>query len=112
MLYYTVLAMGAPQGAGGQPAGAGDLFSVFIPFILIFVIFYFLLFLPQKKKAKEHRELLENLKKGDKVITTGGIYGLVESVGKTTVVLKIGENIKVKFGKAYITTVRSTAEDD
>jgi len=102
-------AMGpAPQ--GGQ--GGGSALSGLIPLVLIFVIFYFLLIRPQQKRAKEHKKMLDSLKKGDKVITSGGIYGLVESVGEQTVVLKVAENVKVKFGKAYIAAVRPSTEED
>ncbi len=102
-------AMGpAPGGQGG----AAELLVSLAPLILIFVIFYFLLIRPQQKRAKEHRQMLESIKRGDKVITGGGIYGLVESVTDKTVVLKIADNVKVKFGKGYIAAVRSTADED
>ncbi len=101
-------ALGAPPGGEGGPGGA---LAGFLPLIIIFVIFYFLLIRPQQKKAKEHKEMVANLKRGDKVITSGGIYGLVEDVGQNTVTLKIGENVKVKFGKAYIAAIRSTADE-
>ncbi|KWT77389.1 preprotein translocase subunit YajC [Candidatus Magnetominusculus xianensis] len=104
-------AMGAPP-PSGQAAGAPDMFMSFFPLIVIFGIFYLLLIRPQQKKAKEHKEMLGNVKKGDKVITTGGIYGLVETVGDTTVVLKIAENVKVKFGKSFIAAVRVNQEED
>jgi preprotein translocase subunit YajC len=98
-------AMGpAPQ--GGQLDGTAGLLGSLLPLIIIFAIFYFLLIRPQQKKAKEHRQMLENIKKGDKVVTAGGIYGVVESVGNNTIVLKIAENVKVKFGKGYISSVR------
>ncbi|MCL5021960.1 MAG: preprotein translocase subunit YajC [Nitrospirae bacterium] len=104
-------AMGpAPQ--AGQGGGAGSMLTSLLPLILIFVIFYFLLIRPQQKRAKEHRQLLENLKKGDKVVTQGGIYGVVESVGGNTVVVKISENVKVKFGKGYIAAVRPPSEEE
>ncbi|MBI4691142.1 MAG: preprotein translocase subunit YajC [Nitrospirae bacterium] len=103
-------AMGPGQDAGAQ--GGGSMIQSFLPLILIFVIFYFLLIRPQQKKAKEHRQMLDNLKKGDKVVTSGGIYGVVEAVGTSTVTLKIAENVKVKFGKAYIATVRPASEED
>ncbi|MBF0321139.1 MAG: preprotein translocase subunit YajC [Nitrospirae bacterium] len=104
-------AMGAPP-PSGQAAGAPDMFMSFLPLIVIFAIFYLLLIRPQQKKAKEHREMLGNIKKGDKVITTGGLYGLVESVGDNTVMLKISENVKVKLGKTFIATVRINQEED
>ncbi|MBF0564138.1 MAG: preprotein translocase subunit YajC [Nitrospirae bacterium] len=104
-------AMGQGPG-GGQPQGPEGMFMSFLPLIIIFVIFYFLLIRPQQKKAREHKDMLENIKKGDKVITSGGIYGLVENVSDKTVTLKIAENVKVKFGKSYVGTVRSTADED
>lgn len=110
-LITEAYAMGpAPQ--GGEAGGVQGLIGSLLPLILIFVVFYFLLIRPQQKKAKEHRQMLENLKKGDKVITGGGIYGVVESVGNNTVVLKIAENVKVKFGKGYISAVRPATEED
>ncbi len=102
-------AMGPGQG-GTQ--GGGSMLQSLLPLILIFVIFYFLLIRPQQKRSKEHRQMLENLKKGDKVVTSGGIYGVIEAVGTNTVTLKISENVKVKFGKAYIATVRPASEED
>jgi preprotein translocase subunit YajC len=110
-LITEVYAMGpAPQ--GGQPNGAAGLLGSLLPLIIIFAIFYFLLIRPQQKKAKEHRQMLENIKKGDKVVTAGGIYGVVESVGNNTIVLKIAENVKVKFGKGYISSVRAVSDED
>ena len=104
-------AMGtSPQGSAGQ--GTGGMIGSLVPLVLIFVIFYFLLIRPQQKKAKEHKAMLESLKKGDKIVTSGGIYGVIEAVGANTVTVKIGENVKVKFGKAYIAAVRATSDED
>lgn len=111
-MFDLAWAMG-PQPQGGQQAGGlGALLSTLIPFVLIFVIFYFLLIRPQQKRAKEHQRMLESLKRGDKVVTAGGIYGVVEAVGTNTVTLKIAENIKVKFGKGYIAAKRPETEED
>ncbi len=110
-MFDLAWAMG-PQPQGGQPDGLAALISALLPFVLIFLIFYFLLIRPQQKRAKEHQRMLESLKRGDKVITAGGIYGVVESVGTNTVVLKIAENVKVKFGKAYIAAKRPDSEED
>jgi preprotein translocase subunit YajC len=110
MFLDIAYAMGpAPQGGQGGPLG---MISSLLPLVLIFVIFYFLLIRPQQKKAKEHRQMVENVKKGDKIITSGGIYGVVENVGANTITLKIAENVKVKFGKGYIATVRPASEED
>jgi preprotein translocase subunit YajC len=104
-------AMGpSPQGGSGQ--GAGGLFGSLIPLALIFVIFYFLLIRPQQKRAKEHKQMIENLKKGDKIITSGGAYGVIEAVGTNTVTVKVAENVKVKFGKSYVAALRPSSEED
>jgi preprotein translocase subunit YajC len=97
----------APGGEGGAGGLAG-----FLPLIIIFVIFYFLLIRPQQRKQKDQQAMIGSLKKGDKVVTTGGIYGLIEQVGEKTITLKISENVKVKFGKGYVASVRSTADED
>lgn len=97
-----------PDGGGG---GASGLLG-FLPLVIIFVIFYFLLIRPQQKRQKEHQQMIANVKKGDKVVTNGGIYGLVEQVGDKTVTLKVAENVKVKFGKAYIAAIRSSSEEE
>ena len=73
----------------------------FIPLILIFVIFYFFLIRPQQKKAKEHKIMVENLKRGDKVVTSGGITGIVERViDNDKVEVDIAENVKVEIIKS------------
>lgn len=99
----------APSGGG---SGAGGGLAGLLPLVLIFGIFYFLLIRPQQKKAKDHKEMLTSIKKGDKVTTSGGVYGLVESVGQNTVVLKIADGVKVKFGKSYIAALRATSDED
>jgi preprotein translocase subunit YajC len=102
-------AMGPSQGSAGP---SGGMLGSLIPLILIFVIFYFLLIRPQQKRAKEHKTMIENLKKGDKIITSGGVYGVIEAVGTNTVTVKISENVKVKFGKAYVAAVRASSDED
>ncbi len=76
-----------------------------IPMVLIFGIFYFLIIRPEKKKQKDHQELLKNLKKNDKVVTAGGIQGVVVSVDEATVVLRLDENCRVTFQKESVTSV-------
>ena len=88
------------------------MFASFLPLIMIFAIFYCLLIRPQQKRAKQHKEMLGAIKKGDKIITSGGIYGVVESVSDKTVVVKVAENTKVKFGKGNIAAIRSSADED
>ena len=72
----------------------------FVPLILIFVIFYFFLIRPQQKKVKEHKSMVESLKRGDKVITSGGITGTVERIiDNDTVEVEIADNVKVEIVK-------------
>jgi len=108
MLNELAYAMGpSPQGGQGQGSGLMS----FLPLILIFIIFYFLLIRPQQKRAKEQKTMLDNLKKGDKVITSGGEYGVIEEVKTHTVTVKIAENVRVKYGKAYIVALRESEDD-
>ncbi|MCE5312934.1 MAG: preprotein translocase subunit YajC, partial [Nitrospiraceae bacterium] len=65
-----------------------------------------------QKKAKEHKQMLENLKKGDKIVTAGGLYGVIEAVSENTITIKIAENVKVKIGRGFISTVRAAADED
>ncbi len=95
-------AMGA-QGGGAQ-AGAGG-FASLVPLILMFVIFYFLLIRPQQKKAKEHREMISNLKRGDRIVTNGGIYGRIENLDENTITLEVANNVKIKIGRGYVSTL-------
>ncbi|WP_448874364.1 preprotein translocase subunit YajC [Desulfobulbus propionicus] len=74
----------------------------FVPLILIFIVFYFLLIRPQQKKAKEHQNYLANLKKGDKVITGGGIYGQIAGLTDKVVTLEIAENVRIKVSRSAI----------
>jgi len=95
---------------GGGGSGAGTILS-FVPFVLIFVIFYFLLILPQQKKQKQQKALLEALKKGDKVVTSSGIWGTVTNLGKDTVTLQIADNTKIKMQRDYISRLRADEEE-
>jgi preprotein translocase subunit YajC len=74
----------------------------FMPLIIIFVIFYFLLIRPQQKKQQQHKTMLSNLKRGDKVITTGGLFGTIEGLTDTTLQLKIANQVKVTVSRSAI----------
>lgn len=93
------------MGTGGGAAGGQGGLSALMPLILMFVIFYFLLIRPQQKKAKEHREMVNNLKKGDRVITSGGIYGTITSLDDTTVTLEIADKVRVKIMRGNISNM-------
>ncbi|MBF0469527.1 MAG: preprotein translocase subunit YajC [Desulfamplus sp.] len=102
----TAYAMGQ-AGASGAPAGGG--LTAFVPLILMFVIFYFLLIRPQQKKAKEHQNMVNNLKKGDRIITSGGVHGTIISLGDTTVSLEIAENVKIKINRGNVAALNQKA---
>ncbi len=90
---------------GGE--GGGQLMSTLIMFGAIFAIFYFMIIRPQQKRAKEREKLLSNLEKGDKVITSGGIHGVIAGLDEKTVLLQISENTKIKIDRSGIGTVLS-----
>ena len=94
----TAFAMGQAGGSAGQSGGI----TAFVPLILMFVIFYFLLIRPQQKKAKEHKAMLDNLKRGNRVVTSGGIFGTIVSLDDTTVGLEIAEKVKIKVARGNI----------
>jgi preprotein translocase subunit YajC len=94
--------------AAGVPGGdsMGWIMQI-APLILIFVVFYFLLILPQQKKAKEHKQMLESIEKGDDVITSGGIHGKVVGVTDQVLTLDIGEKVKIKVSREFIALKKS-----
>ncbi|MCU0802218.1 MAG: preprotein translocase subunit YajC [Rhodobacteraceae bacterium] len=98
------------QAAGGQ-VGAGAALGSFLPLILIFLIMYFLLIRPQQKKLKEHKAMVEALRRGDQVLTQGGIIGKVTKVQEDGVIeVEIAEGVKVKVAKHTIATVMNKTE--
>jgi preprotein translocase subunit YajC len=83
-------------------AGAGSMMSFVVPMIFMVVIFYFLLIRPQQKKAKEHKALLDNLKKGDRIITSGGIIGTLINIDDQIVNVEIADKVRIEMGRPYI----------
>jgi preprotein translocase subunit YajC len=88
--------------AFADPAGGLGALTGLIPMILIFGIFYMLLILPMRKRQKALALMVENLKKGDRVVTSGGIFGEVSGVEETTVLLRIADNVRVRVAKSAI----------
>lgn len=105
-MFNTAFAMGGKAGAAGGAAGG---FTAFVPLILMFVIFYFLLIRPQQKKTKEHHKMIDNIKKGDRVITSGGIHGTIVSLGDTSVSIEIAEKVKIKLSRGNIAALLNAA---
>jgi preprotein translocase subunit YajC len=101
------------QAADTAPAGLGGLGGIaqFAPLVLIFVVFYFLLIRPQQKKMKAHREMVTQLKRGDRVVTSGGIVGTVTKVvSDTEVQVEIAENVRVRVIRSSITDIVAKTE--
>ncbi len=89
---------------GPGPAGPSPLVS-FFPLILVFVIFYFLLIRPQQKRAKDHREMLQRLKKNDEVMTSGGIYGKVVALADNVITLEVAPNVRIRVNRPQISAM-------
>jgi preprotein translocase subunit YajC len=106
MLNIAMLAMATPPGgqAGSQQ---GSLVSTLVPLVVIFAIFYFLMIRPQQKQQKKHREMLGALKRGDRVMTRGGIMGTVTDIENTVVTLEIAKNVLVQFTRDSIAGVET-----
>jgi preprotein translocase subunit YajC len=94
--------MGQAPAAGGQP---GNPLMTFMPLILMFVIFYFLLIRPQQKKQKEHKQMLENLTRGDRVVTAGGLHGRVVEAKEDVLTLDLGNDMHVQVGRGFISAL-------
>lgn len=95
--------------ADAAPSGSNQLMS-FLPLVLIFAVFYFLLIRPQQKKAKEQQNFLNNMKKGDVVVSSGGIIGTITGLTETVVTLEVADNVRVKVSRPYIMGTASTAK--
>ncbi len=106
MPFFLQAAGNAAAGAEQAPQGPmGGTFGMLVPLILIVVIMYFFMIRPQSKKQKETQKMLDALKKGDKVVTIGGIHGVISSVKENTVIVKLDEGCKVEFNRTAIATV-------
>jgi preprotein translocase subunit YajC len=103
------LLLGAPDGGAG---GSGNFITTLIPFALIIVIFYFFIIRPQNKKQKETQKMLSALKKGDRVVTIGGLHGVIQNVKESTVIVKVDENTKLEFSRSAISSVSAQAKEE
>jgi preprotein translocase subunit YajC len=92
-------AMGNLGGTGG---GQGGSMMTFLPLILLFAVFYFLLIRPQQKRAKQHKTFMESLKKGDTVVTSGGLYGKITGITDESITLEIAEKVRVRVTKGSV----------
>jgi len=95
----------------GGAGGGGDLLIQFLPFVLIFVIMYFLIIRPQRQKAQRHREMIANLRRGDTVVTGGGLIGKVTKVvDENEIQLELAEGVRVRLARPMVAEVRAKGE--
>jgi len=85
-----------------QAAGGGGMLGTIVPMVLIMVVFYFFMIRPQIKKAKDHKKLVEELKKGDKIVTTAGIHGRIVDMNETTFLIEVEGGVKIRFDKSAV----------
>jgi preprotein translocase subunit YajC len=106
-----MLGVGQQPGAAGSGGGGTQLVTMLVTFGLIIVVFYFLVIRPQNKKQKDAKKMLESIRKGDRVVTIGGMHGSVESVKDDAVVLKVDDNVKIRFSKSAVSQVLERRDD-
>ena len=109
-MFDLAYAMGT-GGAGGGAGGSGGL-SAFLPLIIIFAIFYFLLIRPQQKKAKLHKQLLADLRKGDKVVSSGGLHGVITGLTSDVITMEISPKVRVKVSRGSVAGVLRKTENE
>lgn len=100
------------QGAGGGAAGPGPLVNL-MPIALMFVILYFLMIRPQQKRAREHETMVQNLKRGDDIVTSGGIHGRVQTIADKVLTVEIAPNVRIRLDREQVASVvRATRNED
>jgi preprotein translocase subunit YajC len=109
--FVWYLLMGAQQGGEGGSGATGSLMT-FLPFIAMIAIFYFLIKRPQNKKQKETQRMLSALKKGDRVVTIGGIHGTIQSVKEQSVIVKVDDSVKIEFSRSAISSIEALAKEE
>jgi preprotein translocase subunit YajC len=100
-----------PAFAQGATGGSGDIILQLVPFLLIFVIMYFLIIRPQQRRVKEHQELVKNVRRGDTVVTSGGIVGKVtKATDDPELEIEIADGVRVRLVRGMISEVRTKGE--
>ena len=111
-MYSLILALGtAAATSDTATATGGSMWTTFITFGVIILIFYFLIIRPQRKRDKEAKDMLAAIKKGDKIVTIGGIRGTVAVVKESTVIVKVDDNTRIEFSKSAISAVLNKKEE-
>jgi preprotein translocase subunit YajC len=107
---FSLLMAAPPAGTEGQ--GPTSFLTGLIPFAAIIAIFYFLIIRPQNKKQKETQRMLAALKKGDRIVTIGGIHGVIQNVKESSVIVKVDENTKLEFSRSAISGIEAAAREE
>lgn len=113
-MFFSLLFAAETVPATATAAEGPSMLQAFLPLIIIFVLFYFMFIIPNKKEQKKHQEMLKALKQGDKIITTGGIVGVIDKINETDDVIRIksGENTLINIKRSYIATkIEKPAEE-
>jgi preprotein translocase subunit YajC len=113
----TTLIAGCPgfpgfPGGGGEGGAASSPIAAILPFVLIFVLFYFLILRPQQKQQRMKQEMLKNLKRGDMVITAGGIYGRVLNIAEDVLTVEISKGVSVRVSRASVSGLENPIKDE
>ena len=103
---YTLLLMGGPAGEPANPI------VTFLPLVLIFIVFYFFIVRPQKKKEDTRKKMIEAVKKGDRVVTIGGIHATVSQVDDTSILVQVDTNTKLRIDKNAVATIGGAKEKE
>jgi preprotein translocase subunit YajC len=101
-MLHLFLAQAQSAPTPSSPVGG---IGFFVPFIFIFIIMYFVMIRPQKKRQEQQQKLIASIKTGDRVVTSAGIHGLISNVKDTTVIVKVADNVKIEMEKSAVTTV-------
>jgi preprotein translocase subunit YajC len=107
LILSLLLGAGAPAGGSG---GTQSTLLSFAPIVAIIAIFYFLIIRPQNKKQKETQRMLSELKKGDRIVSIGGIHGVIQTVREGSVIVKVDESTKIEFSRSAIASVEASAK--
>jgi len=107
---FITQAFAQTPAAGGAPGGM-DLIIQFVPFIFVFAIMWFLMIRPQRQRAKQHQEMIKNVRRGDTIVMTGGLIGKINKVvDDSELLLEVGENVRVRVSRTAIADVRAKGE--
>jgi len=106
LLITLLVFVGGCYTAPTETEGGGGTWTLIIFLVLIFAMFYFLMIRPQRKRQKEHQQLMEELKRGDRVITAGGIFGVIESISEDSVVIKVESGATLRVAKGSVAVKR------